>query len=103
MSHCCFVFLDDGISGHPKRVSAVAASLLRQKDLKLRGLKLNREKSVLEPMEVGQWLGFVIDTIKMQFRVLPKKIPKLRSSLDAMISSGSTTFRELAQVAGFIK
>ena len=24
MSHCCFVYLDDGISGHPQKVSAVA-------------------------------------------------------------------------------
>lgn len=102
MSHCCFVFLDDGISGHPDRVSASAASLLHQKDLKLGGLKLNREKSMLEPMQVGQWLGFVIDTIKMQFRVPPKKIDKLKSNLDSMISSGSATFRGLARVAGFI-
>ena len=102
MSHCCFVFLDDGISGHPERVSASAASLLHQKDLGLGGLKLNREKSMLEPMQVGQWLGFVIDTIKMQFRVAPKKIAKLKSNLDSMISSGSATFRGLARVASFI-
>ena len=102
MSHCCFVFLDDGISGHPERVSASAASLLHQKDLGLGGLKLNREKSMLEPMQVGQWLGFVIATIKMQFRVPPKKIAKLKSNLDSMISSGSATFRGLARVVGFI-
>lgn len=28
MSHCSFDFLDDGISEHPERVSASAASLL---------------------------------------------------------------------------
>ena len=55
MSHYCFVFFDDGISGHPERVSASAASLLHQKDLELGGLRLNGEKSVLEPMLVGQW------------------------------------------------
>jgi len=102
MSHCCFVFLDNGISGHPKRVSASTASLLHQKDLKLSGLKLNREKSTLEPMQVGKCLGFVIDTIKMQFQILPKKPAKLKSNLDSMISSGCATFRELARVAGFI-
>ena len=60
MSHCCFVFLDDGISGHPeRRVSASAARLL-------------------EPMQVGQWLGFVTDTM------------------------GALLFRELARVADFI-
>jgi len=91
MNHCCFVYLDDGISGHPERVSASAASLLHQKDLGLGGLKLNSEKSMLEPMQVGQWLGFVIDTIKKQSRVPSKKISKLKSNLDSMISSGSAT------------
>jgi len=46
--------------------------------------------------------GFVIDTIKMQFRVPPKKTANFKSNLDSMISSGSVTFRELARVAGFI-
>ena len=100
MSHCCFA-LDNENSGRPERVSASAASLLHQKDLELGGLKLNREKSMLDPMQVGQWLGFVIDTIKMQLRVPPKKIA-LKSNLNAMISSGSATFRGLARVAGFI-
>ena len=30
-------------------------------------------------MQVGQWLGFIMDTIKMQFRVPIKKITKLRA------------------------
>ena len=38
----------------------------------------------------------------MQFRVPPKKIAKLKSNLDSMISAGSATFRGLARVAGFI-
>jgi len=100
MSHCCFVFLDDGISGHPERVSASAASILHQKDLGLGGLKLNKEKSMLEPMQAGQWLRFVIHTIKMQFRVPPNKIAKLKSNLDSMISSESDNFRGLACSSG---
>ena len=63
MSHNCFVYLDDGISGHPDKVSAAAASIIHQKDLKLSGLKMNAEKSCLDPIQVGQWLGFIIDTI----------------------------------------
>ncbi|CAH3151949.1 unnamed protein product [Pocillopora meandrina] len=57
MGHCCFLYLDDGIPGLPERVPRL------QLDLKLCGLKLNNEKSKLEPMQVGQWLGFVTDTI----------------------------------------
>ena len=73
MSHCCFVYLDDGISGLPESVSAIAASWVHQKDMNLIGLRMNKEKSKLEPMQVEKWLRFVIDTIRMQFRVPPKK------------------------------
>ena len=58
--------------------SAFAASWVHQKDLKLCGLKLNKEKSKLEPMQVGQWLGFVTDTIGMQFGLPPMKISRLK-------------------------
>ena len=103
MGHCCFVYLDDGISGLPERVSTFADCWVYQKDLKSFGLTLNREKSKLEPMQVGLWLGFVTATVRMQFRVPPKKIAKLKSNLDFIISSRTVTFRDLARVAGFIK
>ena len=74
-----------------------------QKDLKSCGLTLNREKSKLEPLQVGLWSGFVTDTVKMQFRVPPKKIAKLKSNLDFTISTRTVTFRDLAWVASFIK
>ena len=66
------------------------------------GLKLNKEKSKLEPMQVGQWSGFVTDKIGMQFGVPPMKIAQLKSDLDFIISSRTVTFRDLARVSGFI-
>ena len=92
-----FFYLDDGISRLLERVSAFAVSWVHQMDLKFCGLKLKKEKSKLEPMQVRQWLGFVIDTIAMQFRVPPKKIAKLKSNLDFIISSQTVTFRDLAR------
>ena len=56
----------------------------------------------MEPMQVGQWLGFVTDTIGMQFGVPPVKISQLKSDLDFIISSRTVTFRDLARVSGFI-
>jgi len=45
----------------------LSLSFLSRQDLRtpervsgLGGLRLNREKSMLEPMQVGQWLGFVL-------------------------------------------
>lgn len=102
MGHNCFVYLDDGIGGMPDRISATASSIVQQKDLELCGLKLNSKKSHLQPMQVGEWLGFVIDTIKMEFRVPLSKIHKLKSSIDAMLVAGGATFRDLAKIAGFL-
>ena len=38
----------------------------------------------------------------MQFRVVTKKIAKLKSNLNAIISARTATFRDLERVAGFI-
>ena len=97
MSHCCFVYLADDISGLLERVSAIAVSLMHphQKNLKSRGLKFNKEK---ESMQVGEWLGFVIDTISIL-----RNSPSLRrSNLNSIILSRSVTVRVPARVAGFI-
>ena len=86
----------------PDRVSATASSIVQQKDLELCGLKLNSNKSRLQPMQVGEWLGFVIDTIRMEFCVPVKKLEKLKSSLDVMLFAGDATFRDLAKLSGFL-
>ena len=43
-------------------------------------------------MQVGLWSGFVTDIVRMQFRVPPKKIAKLKSNLDFIISLRTVTF-----------
>ena len=82
MGHCCFVYLDDGISGLPERVSTFADCWVYQKDLKSFGLTLNREKSKLEPMQVGLWLGFVTERslqLGCSLEFLLRKSPSLRA------------------------
>lgn len=50
MSHAAILSLDDGISGHPGHSDAVAASKIRQKDLRDAGFTTNEDKC-----EVGTW------------------------------------------------
>ena len=45
MSHNCFVYLDDGISGQRDYVSARAASLIQRWDLASSGFIPNESKS----------------------------------------------------------
>ena len=51
-------------------------------------------------MQIGEWLGFVIDTISMSFQISEKKVSKLKGLLDSAIQARCSTFRELARIAG---
>ena len=53
-------------------------------------------------MQVGEWLGFVIDTISMTFRLPEKKVCKLKRLLNSAIQNKSSSYRELARIAGSI-
>ena len=102
MSHASFVYLNDGISGHPERVGAVAASFVQNKDRTLAGFVPNDEKCHCQPMQVGEWLGLIINTINVHFEIPPRKIEKAKKSIEFILSSRSVLYRELAKVAGFI-
>ena len=54
------------------------------------------------PTEIGQWLGFVIDSISLSFRIPEKKVSKLKGLLDSAIQAGYSSFRELARITGTI-
>ena len=53
-------------------------------------------------MKVGEWLGFVINTITMTFRIPEKKVCKLKRLLNSAIQKKSSSYRELARIAGSI-
>ena len=98
----CFLYLDDGISGHPDKVSASAASLVHQKDLDSSGFVVNQEKSNWLPRLIGEWLGLIINTIQMVFQVPASKTSKLKKLLGDAILTRKCTFRDIAKFAGFI-
>ena len=102
MGHKSFIYLDDGFGSQPDKCSATAASFIQRKELSLSGLLCNQEKSHWNPMQIGEWLGFVIDSISMSFRIPEKKVSKLKGLLDFAIQVGYSSFRELARIAGSI-
>ena len=102
MSHNCFVYLDDGISGRHDCVSAQAASLIQRSHLASSGFIPNESKSQWAPVQVGEWLGILINTIQFMFQIPEAKLAKLKRSLESMILDGYATYRELARLAGFI-
>ena len=91
MSHASFVYLDDGIFGHSEHVDAVAASLMQKKDLTLAGFVRNDEKCHLQPMQVGEWLGLIINTVNFHFEIPPRKIEKAKKSIEFLLFSHKRT------------
>ena len=102
MGHNSFVYLDDAFGSQSERTSAVAAVFIQRKELDSSGLLVNEEKSHWVPMQVGEWLGFVINTISMAFWIPEKKICKLKRLLNSSIQNKSSSYRELARIAGSI-
>ena len=51
-------------------------------------------------MQIGDWLGFIIDTISMKFQIPPRKVNKIANLLERAISDGHSTFRELSRIVG---
>ena len=102
MGHLSFIYLDNGFGSQPEKVSAAAASIIQRRELSASGLLCNEEKSHWAPMQVGEWLGFVINIIAMKFFLPDKKPSKLKGLLDVAISDGLCTYRFLAKTAGSV-
>ena len=102
MGHCAFIYINDGISGTKSLITAKAASTIQRGDLSNSGLKANESKSHWEPMQVGEWLGFIISTIQMTFQVPQRKLDKLHNQIHGLILSTAIEVKDLARVAGQI-
>ena len=63
---------------------------------------MNEDKSHWDPVHIGEWLGFVINTIAMTFQIPEAKVRKLKSLLSSATRDKSSSYRELARIAGSI-
>ena len=53
-------------------------------------------------MQIGEWLGFVINTVSMHFSIPEKKVSKLKNLLNSAISDGYCSACFLAKIAGSV-
>jgi hypothetical protein len=83
------LYIDDGMFGCRSLSDAQSASSLVKSDLKDSGWKYSEKKSIWEPRQLGEWLGIVIDTIRMLFVIAEKKIVKLKSVLSGLLQLSS--------------
>ena len=96
------LYLDDGIFWGKSFEYVKTVSNQIVKDLCSAGLTINVKKSQLNPTQKGQWLGIVIDTVKMDFFVSETKIKKLASMISNALNQSFTTAKFIARIAGNI-
>ena len=63
---------------------------------------MNEEKTDWQPRQIGQWLGFIVDTIRMTFQVPPKKLEKLKRVISDVLNSPTVSLRNIARIAGYL-
>ena len=97
-------YLDDGVASQPDKCSAQAAtcSMIQSIDVYASSSVVNGQTSQWTPRQISEWLGFIINAIKMQFQVSQTKVANLKAQLNAAIRDGFITFRKLARIAGFV-
>jgi hypothetical protein len=64
------------------------------------GFMINFKKSVLQPTQQLEYLGFIIDSRDMTVRTTPAKVTKLSRGVFCLIKKNVTTIRHVAQVLG---
>ena len=96
------IYLDDGILGSHSKAATARYCLIARADLEDAGFLLNEKKSNLFPSQVGEWLGFTIDTKNFSLAVPEKKITKLKELAASELSNKHTSARRMARVAGQI-
>lgn len=66
------------------------------------GFIINHKKSMFEPVQKLQFLGFIIDLVKMIVTLPEDKINKVSQACLLLVKKDSTSIRELASVIGLI-
>ena len=97
------MYIDDGISGDACKQVAVNYSATIQRDLNHSGWKPSDHKCQWEPLQIGEWLGLLINTVRMQFQIPIKKLNKAFVQIEFNLSSfPKVSVLKLAKLCGFL-
>ena len=82
--------------------SLLVAYSLGSCHITLLGVTIHPVKSVLEPTQNIQFLGFVTDSVAMTVKLPPSKEAKVKSACQNLVLNCNPTIREVVQVIGLI-
>ena len=97
----CLSYIDDSLYIGESAVHC-AETTLHAVDLFSRlGLKINPEKSVIVPSQTIEFLGFVIDSVRMTVTLTARKMEKIKSLCLSFLRPGKLfTIRQVASFIG---
>ena len=96
------VYLDDGICVAQGLEAANRASEVVKCTLDRAGFVVNVAKSMLQPAQQGQWLGFQLDLALGELSVPSQKIEALKSLLAQAVKAVDLPARQIASIIGKI-
>ena len=64
------------------------------------GFLINWEKSVTTPSKVMEYLGMIIDSVRMSFALPPVKVLEVRKMCEKAITAGQVSLRDVASILG---
>ena len=96
------VYLDDFLIMAHTRVQCLEQAQLIVGLLENLGYLINREKSVLEPTQRLEYLGFLIDTVEMKFFLPEMKILKIQNLAEKFLQE-QISARQLASLLGLLQ
>lgn len=98
----CFCYLDDVFITEDTRELCRASTMQVKSWFQRLGFKIQEEKSQFEPEKVVKFLGFLLDSIKMQVYLPSDKIGKMSRLCTKLLDKRSGTIQEVASVVGLM-
>ena len=103
IGHICMGHIDDSLLLVAYSLGSCRKNIYDTVNLfTLLGFTIHLVKSVLEPTQTIQFLGFVIDSVAITVKLLPSKAAKVKSACQNLVLNCNPIIREVAQVTGLI-
>ena len=96
------MYLDNGILASESYNRTKEIARVAREDMEKAGITINTKKSKFEPTQRGIYLGFIIDTQKMEFVAPAEKIDALKVILQEFVTRDTATPKEISRIAGRI-
>ena len=94
------LYIDDGICASISHSQCCQHRDVMLSDMESAGLVLSVPKCHLEPHQIADWLGYIIDLVSGCFRIPGDKIDRLHSAIQCISPAGRVAVRILSSIVG---